>query len=109
MIKRLITLGALTAALVQGIPCAGQNLVPNPSFEQYNACPNGISSLMYDPGYTSFPTAKYWGNALQQGSADYFNACAPKNTYVSVPWNGFGYQTPRSGNAYAGIIAWQGS
>lgn len=109
MISRLWLHVALISAWVLAIPCAGQNLVPNPSFELYNSCPNGASGVDYSATYSSFPTVRSWVNPLQQGSADYFNSCAAANTYVSVPNNGFGYQAPHSGNAYVGIIAWEGT
>lgn len=97
---------ALLLALVQSIHCAGQNLVPNPSFELYNRCPFGISGIEYSPGYVTFPTVQDWVNPTQVGSADYFNACAAASTTVSVPQNGFGYQPAKTGNGYVGLIAW---
>jgi len=109
MFGRLLIQVALLLAFVQAIPCAGQNLVPNPSFELYNNCPNSSSGVSYSPGYNSFPTVQSWVNPLQSSSADYFNSCAPSNSYVSTPGNGFGYQSPHNGNAYVGIIAWEGS
>lgn len=97
----------LTVALY--FPCAAQNnLVPNPSFESYNQCPIGISGLEYSPGYVTFPTVQAWVNPLQIASADYFNTCAAQSTQVSIPGNAFGYQQPRTGNGYVGIIAWEG-
>lgn len=67
-----------------------QNLVPNPSFEQYSGCPTvdcGISLATgwYSAGYTP----------------DYYNTCA--SWASGVPTNAVGYQYPASGNAYAGI------
>lgn len=90
------------------LPCTAQNLVPNPSFEIYNKCPNNISGLEYSPGYVTFPTVQWWVNPIQLGSADYFNACTPQMQSVSVPANAFGYQPARTGKAYLGIIAWEG-
>lgn len=73
-----------------------QNLVPNPSFELYDTCPNtsneGIESAIdwYNP--TSY-------------SPDYYNACATDTLYgQNVPKNGFGFQMAKTGVAYAGII-----
>ncbi len=65
-----------------------QNLVPNPSFEQYDTC---LSSA-----------AIYWGwvvawDTPSNGSDDVFNICSS-----TVPSNMAGYQYPHSGNAYAG-------
>lgn len=70
-----------------------QNLVPNPSFEEYSSCPNtecGISLATgwYSAGYTP----------------DYYNSCASWPN--GVPQNSVGYQYPSSGTAYIGIAAW---
>ncbi len=108
IMKQFFVYTTLLVVLVQCFHCTGQNLVPNPSFELYNSCPNGISGLEYSPGYITFPTVQSWVNPMYSGSADYFNACAPSNSYVSVPGNAFGFQTARNGNAYLGIIAWEG-
>lgn len=99
---------ALLLALVQSIHCAGQNLVPNPSFEQHNRCPFGISGIEYSPGYVTFPTVQAWVNPTQVGSADYFNSCASAASTVSIPTNTFGHQPAKTGDAYVGIIAWDG-
>lgn len=73
-----------------------QNLVPNPSFEQYSICPNA--------GSQNIESSLNWYNPTGY-SPDYYNACATDTTYgCSVPKNGFGYQTARTGVAYAGII-----
>ncbi|MGB3947305.1 MAG: T9SS type A sorting domain-containing protein [Bacteroidia bacterium] len=67
-----------------------QNLVPNPSFEEYSSCPTsqcGISLATgwYSAGYTP----------------DYYNTCA--SWPFGVPGNAAGYQFPSTGNAYVGI------
>ncbi|HPX76807.1 MAG TPA: T9SS type A sorting domain-containing protein [Bacteroidales bacterium] len=71
----------------------GQNLVPNPSFEEYHLCPDTNSMTHYSTGwYVMSPTP------------DYFNSCATFN-WFSVPHNIVGYQEPYdSGNAYGGCI-----
>ncbi len=95
----LFCLGSTTAL--------GQNLVPNPHFEDYNSCPSSLSGLAYSPNYFDFPSAKAWVNPLKDASPDYFNACASINSGASTPQNAFGMQQARSGNGYAGIIAWE--
>lgn len=100
---------ALLAVLLVYYPCTGQNLVPNPSFELYNNCPNSISGLEYSPAYVTFPTVQSWVNPMYAGSADYFNSCASQNSLVSVPGNAFGYQAAKTGNGYLGMIVWEGS
>ncbi len=73
-----------------------QNLVPNASFEAYNHCPAGVSTLQMPPGTSS---AKDW-YVPTTGTADYFNTCGVRS--VGVPANGMGYQVARTGDAYAG-------
>ena len=73
------------------------NLVPNPSFELYDTCPNTASQISYAIGWSSF-----------RGSPDYLNTCA--TVWATIPNNQFGYQEPASGNAYSGIwgyASWQ--
>ena len=77
-----------------GGPCAN-NLVPNPSFEQFTACPPGVA-----PPFM----AAIWSLPSVGGSSDYYNSCAPAASYVSTPGNGFGTQVPRTGSGYAGFI-----
>ena len=85
----------------------GQNLVPNPSFEETRACPKDCDYIGGVVAWNLFPNF----------SADYFHRCA--NVYqtveyrrrfaneeilnFSVPRNLFGYQEAHTGDAYAGI------
>jgi len=85
----------------------GQNLVPNPSFEETRACPKDAD---YIGGVVSW-------NLFPNFSADYFHHCAnvyqtmeyrqrfPREEILnfSVPRSMFGYQEAHSGDAYAGI------
>lgn len=70
-----------------------QNLVPNPSFENYTSCPSSVAQIGLAPPWTS-PTS---------GSPDYFNVCS-SSSYCSVPINFFGNQAPRTGNAFAQAV-----
>jgi gliding motility-associated-like protein len=78
----------------------GQNLVSNPSFENFNNCPTTFAQIHYcdfwfqpnEPSLTWQPPS---------GSSDYYNVCG--TTGVGVPSNNSGFQFPRTGNAYAGI------
>lgn len=74
-----------------------QNLVPNPSFENYIECPS-------EPGQMN--KALNWQAALE--TPDYFNECSPSsnlnNTAVDVPSNAVGHQTAANGNAYMGLF-----
>ena len=69
-----------------------QNLVPNPSFEEKNNCPNNFNQINY---------TNYW---FGTNDDEYFNSCdtvAP--ALVGVPQNRCGYQYAHTGDAYAGI------
>ena len=73
-----------------------QNLVPNPSFEVYDTCPNTTNQIPYALSWLSI-----------YNSPDYFNACSNGGSIrVSVPYNILGFQnTIDSGEyAYAGIV-----
>lgn len=79
-----------------------QNLVPNPSFEDYDTCPAYQGQVYYATG---------WFNPWNT-SPDYFNACATDSLfatpYFSTPFNEFGYQWPADGAAYMGIATGNG-
>ena len=71
--------------------CEGQNLAPNPSFEDTVACPQQTGDV---------EKAQFWNKCYN--SPDYFNACST-TPYIGVPNNTwFGYQFPHTGNAYMG-------
>ncbi len=69
------------------------NLVPNPSFESYDTCPNTASQIRY-----AFP----WFQPTL-GTPDYLNGCALISSEFSVPQNLLGYQNARTGFGYAGF------
>lgn len=94
MLSVLITFGA-----------HGQNMVPNPGFENYNTCPAGIGCMLYSPAYTDFTYIQDWICPLDFSRSDYFHVCATVPD-AGVPRNYFGYQPPHGGNGYAGIVAW---
>ena len=85
----------------------GENLVPNPSFEETRACPKDCDYIGGVIAWNLFPNF----------SADYFHRCAnvfqtmeyrrrfPREEILnfSTPCNIFGYQEAHSGDAYAGI------
>lgn len=80
--------------------CEGQNLVPNPSFEELDTCP-------YWPGFQLGDRPVGWYSWNQ--SPDYFNACAQElngaDTLVGVPLNGWAFQNAWDGSAYVGMYA----
>ncbi len=79
---------------------SAQNLVSNPSFEDYNNCPSNQGQVN---------RLKYWFNPTLQ-TPDYFNFCYSGSSFtpVSVPSNFYGFQYARTGVAYAGFAAYAG-
>ncbi len=73
------------------------NLVPNPSFETYTACPIGTDQMNYCSGWSAY-----------NQSPDYFNTCST-TPGMAPPNCGFGFQWPNSGNAYAGLTTFVGT
>lgn len=76
-----------------------QNVVPNCSFEQRTQCPTNISNITAD-------CASWY--AFTNGTSDYFNTCHV-GILAGVPLNFLGYQLAAHGQAYAGIINYNGS
>ena len=71
-----------------------QNLLSNGSFELYDSCPNHFSQIEKAKGWFQ-PTI---------GTPDYLNTCVDSTAgVIDIPLNLFGYQMPRTGNAYAGL------
>jgi Secretion system C-terminal sorting domain len=82
--------------------CNGQNLVPNPGFEDTVACPTGFSTTTVD--FITY--ALGWSTACN--SSDYYNSCSTGMN--SVPDNIAGHYPAATGNAYCGMfVAWQGN
>ncbi len=71
------------------------NLVLNPSFENFTQCENGGYLSSEIPPWHSPSNSVIW----------YFNTCS-QNSTSGAPQNGFGFQYPRTGNAYMGIYAY---
>ena len=68
-----------------------QNLVKNPSFEEYIDCPKRLGNFDADVMSWSIPT---------EGSTDYFNGCS---TAMGTPKNFNGIQPADFGKGYAGL------
>lgn len=75
-----------------GVFTKAQNLVPNPSFEEYLICPT------IDTQFTDYISA--WVTPTE-ASPDFFNVCSLGA--MGVPDNNFGFQIPKTGNGYAGL------
>jgi hypothetical protein len=88
-----ITLLVLTFICVN---TKSQNLVPNPSFKTYYNCSDQWQYIT---------NAIYWKG---METPDYFNSCIMPGTIfnTSIPKNYFGFQMPKSGSAYAGLITY---
>ena len=80
---------------------SAQNLVPNPSFEEFSQCPDQLNQVPYATGWSSFGS-----------TPDYYNACNYSSLFNSevyaVPDNYYGFQYAAEGSAYCGLISWQG-
>jgi len=75
------------------------NLVPNPGFENYIACPSALTQINLVPPWYS-PT---------YGTPDFYHECASTNNpVVGVPLNAFGYQGAHGGKGYMGIYYYGG-
>jgi hypothetical protein len=73
----------------------GENLVNNPSFEEYRVCPR---SWIVKPIKRLIP---FW-DVPSEGTPDYFNGCSREE--AGVPDNFAGKMFARSDNGYAGLI-----
>ena len=71
--------------------CFAQNLVQNPSFEDYADCPVRLGNFDADVNHWSIPTG---------GSTDYFNACSAA---MGTPDNFKGTQPADFGIGYSGL------
>ncbi len=74
-----------------------QNLVRNGSFESASACPVGLDELTFCDYWLPFGT--------NHPSPDYFHSCSSPHR-MGIPNNAFGHQYAKSGQAYAGLIAY---
>ncbi|MEE9361514.1 MAG: OmpA family protein [Cellulophaga sp.] len=77
-----------------GFLVSAQNLVRNPSFEDYTKCPKHLDD--FNNFVANWSTASY-------GTSDYFNSCSD---IMGVPKNFNGYQNADFGNAYAGLYVY---
>ena len=96
MIKRSRYL-QLLLIMVISLNLSAQNIVPNPSFEDTIQSPNG------DPG------VKEWQSNI--GSPDYLTSfyLPPFDSLFGTPSNVRGFQVPKDGEAYFGILCYDQS
>jgi hypothetical protein len=93
-------LAAGVAAFLSTIPiqnCVAQNLIPNHSFEEHTSCPHSL----YE-----FDTKVIDWYVPTPPQPDYYNACDtfPPPNLAGVPINQMGFQYPRTGSGYAGLL-----
>lgn len=93
--KKLICIFMLFLATARS---DAQNLVLNGDFEIYSSCPVALSMI---------DSATFWSNATNNGTPDYFHYCG-NPLFAGVPQNAIGYQSPYTGEGYAGLYLWQG-
>ncbi|MEZ4891120.1 MAG: hypothetical protein R2779_11415 [Crocinitomicaceae bacterium] len=79
-----------------------QNLVMNPSFEEYYQCPT-FSYNIEDCKYVFNPMCTNSQAVGCISTPDYFNACASVNSNQNVPYAFPGFQSARNGQAYIGF------
>lgn len=91
--KNYALLFGMLGLLGRAVDSVGQNLVPNPSFEQFTFCPV--------EGNDFIDNVESWSRC--PGTPDYFNECAETIPY-DVPSNRFGYQWAADGSGYAGLV-----
>ena len=92
--KFFITLALFTMLQLTCLKINAQNLVNNPSFEDFDACPLEFGGLEKVVPSWHQPT---------DGSTDYFNSCS---TEMSTAKNFMGGQSAYDGNGYAGMYAY---
>ncbi len=92
--KFFIALILLIAMQLTCIHLNAQNLVENPSFEDFDICPLEMGCLEKVVPSWHQPT---------DGSTDYFNTCSPE---LSTTKNFMGSQSAYDGNGYAGMYAY---
>ncbi len=85
------------ATLLCTISVSAQNLVPNPSFEEYDVCPGDFSQAAHEF------RVRYWRSA-NLGTPDNFNDCSIGE--ADVPHNWAGVSDPYEGKGYVGIYLW---
>ncbi|HRD54669.1 MAG TPA: T9SS type A sorting domain-containing protein [Flavobacteriales bacterium] len=90
---------ALVAAIAgcAGAPVCGQNLVPNPSFEDYTICtPDSVGTFISD--------AVDWLSYSR--TPDYLSGCRGNSCAFCTPDNTIAWQEASHGQAYAGIVCY---
>ena len=100
------TFFTLLAMLIFSNSIIAQNLVINPSFENYSSCPLGPSEFENANNWTH-PFINVIGDTCS--TSDLYSTCSPFGALgVGVPDNIMGSEAAHTGNSYAGFIAYEG-
>jgi OmpA-OmpF porin, OOP family len=94
--KKLLLLTLIRFSLINN--SSGQNLVPNPGFEEYFKCPQSINTNKTNPRI-----APHW-NSPSYGTPDLYNRCSK---YQMGTQNITGVTNPFKGDGFAGLIIWE--
>lgn len=96
IVKPLIILGAFLFLTITTTWAQVENMVLNPSFEEYEDCPQSYTFM--DKTHRLIPHWTYPSFT----TPDYFNKCSSGE--VKVPSNFAGHSQPKSGDGYMGSI-----
>jgi hypothetical protein len=84
---------------VATLRCEAQNLVPNPSFEEFDTC-----RVVNDVYYPEIGPLGWFSAA---GTPDHFMSCLPYGSFNGVPLNAWSFQYPQDGECYAGVVTYR--
>lgn len=90
--KQLLLIISILGFSLQVI--AQDNLARNPSFEEFVICPTGLNQIN-EAGVLPW---------REIASPNYYNQCAMGTNVGITPQNLRGMESPRTGNAYAGVV-----
>jgi hypothetical protein len=93
-----LKIASLVVLLVFCFGGKAQNLVPNPSFEEYTDCPTYGNQLPYAINWSS----------PNNNNAELFNRCADSLSLLDIPFQGENFQEAHSGDSFIGIYFFNG-
>lgn len=108
---RKLTFYLLVLAATTSSNSRAQNIVPNPSFETFTACPASTINFATTPPSIAynFPNLNGWQvPTLHNGNPDALNVCETAGLW-GVPGNVSGNQLPNTGNGYVGLSLFNGN
>ncbi len=98
--KKLLIINVLLFICACTYVQAQINLVRNPGFETYSACPFTYDLAYYATGWNAIDSNWFIGSSYPSPAClpDYINSCATFSSGVSCPIGGYFFQNPHSGN-----------